>query len=175
MKNDNSKNKFTIRSNFELPDHKTVADLDALDRAILEVQQEDIFFSYAEFAKKHNVTEATIRNRIKRLKSSGVMDLILVINPYKIGYNVIAIIGINIKGDCSPDEVKSALIEMPEITSIMTVTGRFDLIIEYVCPNLEEYRQFVSKQLRNIPGISYFESFIGLDLHKKKFELGIVL
>lgn len=172
MAKENKKNILPIRTDFDLPEYKTTATLDDLDRALLEIQQEDIFFSYSEFAKEHGVTEATVRNRIKRLKSSGVMDLILVINPYKIGYGIFAAIGLNVKAGISPDKVILALKEIPGITSIMTVVGRFDLIIEYVCPNLEEYRQFVGNELKEMPGVSYFESFIGLDLYKNNFELG---
>jgi DNA-binding Lrp family transcriptional regulator len=58
------------------------------------MHQKDVFFSYAELAEKWEVTSATIRNRVGRLKASGVMDLILVMNPYKIGYNTFAIDGV---------------------------------------------------------------------------------
>jgi DNA-binding Lrp family transcriptional regulator len=47
------------------------------------------------------VTVSTIRNRIKRLKASGVMDVILVMNPYKIGYNTFAIIGTKLETGAS--------------------------------------------------------------------------
>ncbi len=83
-----------------LPDYKTVANLDDLDRAIIEAQLEDPFFSYLELAEAWNVTGATIRNRIKRLKADGVIDVVTVINPYKVGYKTFAIIGIKIKSRC---------------------------------------------------------------------------
>lgn len=169
-----SSNTMPILAEFELPEHKTAVALDDLDRALLEIQQEDAFFSYREFAKRHGITEATVRNRLKRLRATGVMDLILVINPYKIGYGVFTIIGLNLAANTPPTQVTSALERIPGVVSIMTVTGRYDIIIEYVCPNLEEYRLFVSKHLREIPGISSFESYVGLDLHRKKFELGVV-
>ena len=54
------------------------------------------------------------------------------------------------------------------------VTGRFDLFAWYVCRDLEEYRRFVTKELREIPGIEAFESFVGLDLYEAKFQLGVI-
>ena len=80
-------NVLRIRDSADLPRHKQAVSLDDLDRAILEKHQDDVSFLYAELAKKYDVTVATIRNRIKRLKATGVMDVILVMNPYKIGYN----------------------------------------------------------------------------------------
>ena len=72
-----------IQADEDLPEHKVAVSLDDLDRAILEMHQKDVFFSYAELAEKLEVTSATIRNRVRRLKASGVMDLVLVMNPYK--------------------------------------------------------------------------------------------
>ncbi|MGB5933987.1 MAG: Lrp/AsnC family transcriptional regulator [Anaerolineae bacterium] len=163
-----------IRADEDLPDHKRAASLDDLDRAILEAHQEDAFCSYRELAEKRGVTEATVRNRIRRLKASGVMDLVLVINPYKIGYNAFAIIGIKLRSEASPDEAVSALLAIPGVSSVVMVTGRFDLLAWYVCRDLEEYRHFVTEELRGVPGADVFESFVGLDLYEAKFQLGVI-
>ena len=138
------------------------------------MHQKDVFFSYVELAEKCDVTVATIRNRIKRLKASGVMDVILLMNPYKIGYHTFAIIGIKLETGAGLDKVVSALLSIPGVTNVVMVAGRYDFFIHYVCKNMEEYRQFVAEQLRKIPGISNVESFLGLDLYERKFELGVI-
>ena len=163
-----------IRTSTELPSHKVAASLDDLDRDILEMHQKDVFFSYVELAGKWDVTAATIRNRIKRLKASGVMDIILVMNPYKIGYNTFSIIGIKLETGANVDKVASALLSMPGVTNVVMVAGRYDFFVNYVCQNMEEYRQFVTEKLRKISGIASVESFIGLDLYERKFELGVI-
>ena len=163
-----------IRSEAELPSHKVEVPLDDLDRDILEMHQTDVFFSYIELAEKWEVTDATIRNRVKRLKASGVMDVILVMNPYKIGFSTFAIIGVKIDTGADLDEVVSKLLAIPGVNNLIMVAGRYDFFINYVCKNLEEYRQFISNQLRKIPGISNVESFLGLDLYERTFELGII-
>ena len=163
-----------IRTDENLPDYKRAVSLDDLDRAILEAHQEDAFCSYRELAEKRGVTEATVRNRIRRLKASGVMDLVLVINPYKIGYNAVVIIGIKLRSEASPDEAVSALLAIPGVSSVVMVTGRFDLFAWYVCRDLEEYKHFVTEELREVPGVGAFESFVGLDLYEAKFQLGVI-
>lgn len=163
-----------IRTDEDLPDHKRSVSLDDLDRAILEAHQQDVFCSYRELAEKRGVTEATIYNRVRRLKASGVMDLVLVMNPYKIGYNAFTIIGIKLRSEVSPDEAVSALLAIPGISSVVMVTGRFDLFAWYVCRDLEEYRHFVTDELRKVPGVDTFESFVGLDLYEAKFQLGVI-
>lgn len=172
---DKTSNLLRIRTTTELPSHKTVASLDDLDRDILEMHQKDVFFSYAELAEKWNVTVATIRNRIKRLKAAGVMDVLLVMNPYKIGYNTFTVVGIKLDTDAKVEKVVSKLLSFPGVTKVMMVAGRYDFFINYVCQNMEEYRQFVTEKLRKIPGIANIENFIGLDLYKRKFDLGVIL
>jgi len=120
------------------------------------------------------VTDATIRNRVKRLKTSGVMDVILVMNPYKIGFNTFAIIGIKLETGANLDEVVSTLLSIPGVTNLVMVAGRYDFFVHYLCQNMEEYRQFIANQLRNIPGISNVESFLGLDLYERNFQLGVI-
>jgi len=163
-----------IQADEDLPEHKVAASLDDLDRDILEMHQKDVFFSYADLAEKWGVTSATIRNRIKRLKASGVMDVIVVINPYKIGYNTFAIIGIRLETGASPDKVVSVLLSISGVTNVVMVAGRYDFFVHYVCQNIEAYRRFIVERLRNIPGIASIDSFIGLDLYERKFELGVV-
>jgi len=169
-----SGNLLRIRASTELPSHKMAASLDDLDRDILEMHQKDVSFLFADLAEKWDVTVATIRNRIKRLKASGVMDVILVMNPYKIGYNTFSIIGIKLETGANVDKVASALLSIPGVTNVVMVAGRYDFFVNYVCQNMEEYRQFVAGKLMKISGIANVESFIGLDLYQRKFELGVI-
>jgi Lrp/AsnC family transcriptional regulator, regulator for asnA, asnC and gidA len=165
---------FRIRAEETLPDNKVMAPLDDLDREILEIHQQDVFFSYNDFAQKWGVTPATIRNRVKRLKSLGVMDVILAMNPYKIGYTTFAIIGIRLEPGVDADEIAKTLLSLSGVTNVVLVAGRYDFFINYICRNNEEYRKFIVDSLRRIPGISTVESFMGLELYERKFELAVI-
>jgi Lrp/AsnC family transcriptional regulator, regulator for asnA, asnC and gidA len=169
-----NRNILKLSEKSKLPEHKTAAELDDLDRAIIEAQQEDPFFSYSELAEKWNVTSATVRNRIKRLKATGVIDVVMVINPYKIGYDTFALIGIKIKAGRNPDNFVKKLQDTSGVSGVTMVAGIYDFFVTYVCRNLEEYRRFITDDLRQIPEIESFESFIGLDLYERKFLVGVV-
>jgi len=164
---------FKIRLEDDLPDHKESVVLDDLDREILESHIKDVFFSYNDLADKWGVTGATIRNRVNRLKALGVMNVILVMNPYKIGYSTFAIIGIKTDSSTNVDSVASALLSLPGVTEMMMVAGRFDFFIHYVCRNTDEYHRFIVESLKKIPGIANVESFMGLDIYSRKFEIGV--
>jgi DNA-binding Lrp family transcriptional regulator len=57
---------------------------------------------------------------------------------------------------------------------VVMVAGWYDFFVHYVCGNMEECRQFVVERFRKIPGVANIESFIGLDLYERKFELGVI-
>ncbi len=57
---------------------------------------------------------------------------------------------------------------------MIMVAGRYDFFIHYVCWNMEEYRLFIVDNLRKVPGIASIESFLGLDLYERKFEVGVI-
>lgn len=166
-----SDNLLKIRANAELPSHKMEVSLDDLNRDILEMHQRDDFFSYADLAEKWDVTVATIPNRIKRLKAAGVMDVILVMNPCKIGYSTFAKIGVKLETGAQVDDVVSVLLSIPGVTNVVMVAGRYDIFVDYVCKNTEEYRRFVTEKLRRISGVANIESFSGLDLYEQNLSL----
>lgn len=177
MDNNNHKqinNYFRSKPENKLPEHKMAAEIDDLDWAIIEEQQADPFFSYVELAEKWNVTPATVRNRIKRLKTNGVIDVVMVINPYKVGFDTFAMIGVKLNANASPQVFLDSLQAVEGVTGITRVVGNFDFIFTYVCRNLEEYRQFITDELRRIPEIASFESFLGLDLYERKFLVGLI-
>jgi len=102
------------------------------------------------------------------------MDMILVMNPYKIGYSAFSIIGIRLKDEVDIDQVASDLLAIPGVTNVIMVAGRYDFFLHYIGKNMEEYRRFVMETLREIPGILSIESFIGLDLYERPFEFGVI-
>ena len=173
---DRNKNANVLRMSHksDIPDHKTPVELDDLDRALIELQQEDPFFSFNEFADKWGITATTVRNRIKRLKTQGVIDVVTVINPYKVGFETYTIIGIKIKANASPGKLVETLQGVGGVSGITMVAGSFDFFITYVCHNMAEYQWFITDKLRNIPEIASFESYIGLDLFERKFLVGLV-
>lgn len=102
------------------------------------------------------------------------MDIILVMNPYKVGYKTFATIGITLGRGSDVDAIETTLQRFPGVVGLVMVSGRYDFLVEYVCQDLEEYRKFITYKLKKVSGITNAESFIGLDLYERKFELGII-
>ncbi|WP_457591030.1 Lrp/AsnC family transcriptional regulator [Geoglobus sp.] len=127
--------------------------IDKMDLKILSELQEDARKSLREIAEKLGVTEATIYNRINKLKKLGVIErFIPVINYSKLGYDLIAVIGITAKGG-KVVEVEKLLAEMPNVTAVYDVTGEFDVIAVSKFRDRDSLNEFV----KNIGKLEFVE------------------
>src|ERR1700761_8766985 len=73
--------------------------LDATDEAIITVLQEDGRRSYGEVGEAVGLSEAATRQRINRLRESGVMRIVAITDPVALGRGVVATIGLRVSGD----------------------------------------------------------------------------
>ena len=102
---------------------------DELDRALLEALQEDGTLSCRALALRCKSSEPTVRRRLRRLRQRDVFRIAAVVDPFKQGYPVVAII--NMKVDQREMRaVKSALSEMRELGFVGVTVGAFDMVAE---------------------------------------------
>jgi len=117
--------------------------IDRMDLKILSELQDDARKSLREIAEKLGVTEATIYNRINKMKKMGIIEkFIPVINYSKLGFDLIAVIGITAKGG-KVIEVEKLLAEMPNVTAVYDVTGEFDVIAVSKFRDRDSLNEFV--------------------------------
>lgn len=102
-------------------------DIDEVDAAIIAVLDEDVRSTYRALAKKVGVDQVTIRRRLKKLTDSGVLRLGALLDYSKIGPSLNALFGLN-TGSHDVDSVLQQVSELPDISWVASVTGRFDLM-----------------------------------------------
>jgi Lrp/AsnC family transcriptional regulator for asnA, asnC and gidA len=145
--------------------------LDNLDRRIIALLQPQGRLPFAEIANRLGVSEGTIRQRYKRLVSNGVLQVVGVADPFKIGFNVMAMIGVNvaIDGNRGIDGIASDIAEFPEVSYVVMSTGTFDLLVEVIAENSEEFVRFLTERLHRVQGVSRTEAFMLLRVYKMQF------
>ncbi|MBW1973182.1 MAG: Lrp/AsnC family transcriptional regulator [Deltaproteobacteria bacterium] len=133
---------------------------DPLDWKIVNMLQEDGRISTKDIAKKTGVTDATVRNRIKRLIKAGDLKIMGLINPSKQKNVSVAIIGINL----SYHELNKKAHEIANLKYVNWVaisTGRYDLIVEITFDTYEEgILEFLTKELYKVGDIRSTETFL---------------
>ena len=94
-------------------------EIDNLDRQILGVLQKDARRPYQLIAKDLIVSGGTVHIRVNKLKEAGVITGSKVrIDPEKLGYDVVAFVGINLANARDYVEVIKELKKMPEILDV---------------------------------------------------------
>ena len=63
--------------------------LDEIDLALLEILQKDAHFTSDELARQLHVSSATVRRRTSKLIREGVMRIVALTDPRKVGLSTI--------------------------------------------------------------------------------------
>ncbi|MDH5807245.1 MAG: Lrp/AsnC family transcriptional regulator [Candidatus Methanomethylicaceae archaeon] len=128
-------------------------DLDDIDFEILKFLQEDASISFTEIARKLKISESTVRKRIEKLKQKGIIKkFTIIVNPLKMGFNAISIIGIDVEPSRILEVVKK-LCEIPEIKNVSISTGDHMIIIEIWAKNTNELLKIIEEKIGVINGI----------------------
>lgn len=126
--------------------------LDALDAKIVALLREDGRIPYTAIAKELGVAEATVRSRMGRLVSEGIVQVVGFVDPLVTGHKVTAIVGVHTRGD----EVPAIIEEMrtwKEVRYASACAGSYDFILEVAVASNEELYEFLTNRLRSTPGI----------------------
>ncbi|WP_435101604.1 HTH-type transcriptional regulator Lrp [Halarchaeum sp. P4] len=84
--------------------------------------------SLRTLAEELDVSVTTVSNHLKDLEEEGVITGYTPVVDYgKLGYDVTAILQLNVEGSAIPD-VTDQLRDIKQLTSVYEVTGEFDII-----------------------------------------------
>lgn len=142
--------------------------LDAVDRQIISRLQLDGRRPFADIARELGVSEGTVRQRYQRLVTAGIFQVVGVADPFKVGFQSMAMIGINvaIDGHRGVDSVAEELAGFQEVSYVVMSTGDFDLIAEVILESPGELAQFLTNRLHRVDGVSRTETFVLLRVYK---------
>lgn len=143
--------------------------LDEVDRRIVAILQDDGRTSNREIGRKLDVSEATVRNRIARLLSEDLIQIVAVPTPKAVGMTMSAIIGISISLPKIEDVVE-ALATKNEVRYIGMATGRYEVIIEAFFSDQEHLLEFVTKDVGHMDGVTRVETSLILRVAKFSYE-----
>ena len=127
--------------------------IDKLDMEILQLLEKDASLPYTEIARRLKLNESTVRKRVAALKQKGVIrKFTVVIEPSKIGFNTVAIIGV----DVDPPkllEVAQKLCEIPETRYVATSTGDHMIMTEIWTRDGKKLSKIISEKIGTIEGV----------------------
>jgi len=139
--------------------------IDELDKKIINQLVKDGRKSSKELAKILHADSSTIRRRVHRLISEGIIRVVALPVVSKAGYPVQAIIGLNVDPLELDNNLKS-ICEIPECTFVSVTAGRFNIMIILWCRSAAEINKVVQKILIKLKGVKSYETYICMNIAK---------
>ncbi len=143
--------------------------LDAKNKKLLGLLQENSRESLTVIAKALNLSIDSTHKRLKKLLNSGIISLGIYPDPKKLGYELIANIQIKLN-NISEEEMNkfiSFLKAHPRVIELISILGDYDLTCVLIAKNtedLEEISRSIRQKFKTI--INDWHTVINLKVHK---------
>ena len=140
--------------------------LDAIDRRILGLLQEDGRKSIADLAEQVGLSPSPCLRRVRMLEQSGVIArYVAVLDQQSVGLPVSVFVSIKLESQREEalDRFAKAIARWPEVLECYLMTGPRDYLLRVVVADLAAYERFLKQKLTRLSGIGSIESSFALE------------
>jgi Lrp/AsnC family transcriptional regulator, leucine-responsive regulatory protein len=130
--------------------------LDATDRRILDLLQQDGSITNTELAERIGLTPAPTLERVRRLKAGGYLrKYVALADQRKLGMPVTAFVSVILESHRleTSENFRRAVERLPEVLECHHIAGDEDFLLKVVAASPEDYERFVLEKLTRIRGI----------------------
>jgi Lrp/AsnC family transcriptional regulator len=128
--------------------------MDAIDRKILAVVQQDAALSVAEIGQRVGLSSTPCWKRLQRLEADGViMRRVALIDPEKVGLGITVFVSVE-TGDHSQEwlaKFAQVVDAMPEVMEFYRMAGDVDYVLRVVVQDMQSYDTFYKKLIATVP------------------------
>ena len=147
--------------------------LDPIDVRILEELTEDARMPFVKLAKKLNVSNTLIHQRIRKLKEAGILqNAIYLVDSWKLGYQTQAYSSIILTDSKFHRQVEEALSKIPEVVECANIAGRYALLAKVVATDNRHLREIIYDKIHPVEGVEGTNTTIVFEM---AFERGVPL
>lgn len=135
--------------------------LDDIDKAILNLLQDDATLPLKTVAEQVHVSIATAQRRIQALISNGVITKqVAIVDPNKVGYGLTAVVMIEMaRSNTSMQHRFERLMNtQPQVMSCYEVSGDADFMLMVNAKNMNDYHEFTRNLLTYENNVRSFKS-----------------
>ena len=158
-------------ANDEQPTTGVLSPKNDLNQKIIRCLQKDGRMPYNDIAKQLNVSEGTVRNRVNGLRENSHLRIAAMVDPVADEYKTAAIVGIKAASGYTPQQIGDRLSEHEMVVFILWVGGRYDLIMEVVTDDQDEFQAFLEGNIYSFDDIAEVDLMIGLKTIKNQYLL----
>jgi Lrp/AsnC family transcriptional regulator, regulator for asnA, asnC and gidA len=140
--------------------------MDKVDWAIIQALKEDGRMPFSRIAEQLGVSAGMVRQRVQRLNDRGILQVVAVTNPLRIGYHTMALIGVKADGH-HLQEIARQIAAFEEVIYLTICSAAYNLLVEVLCVDNSHLLTFLTEKLYSVEGVRDTETFIYLDIVKE--------
>lgn len=153
-----------------------IAQLDAIDVAILDALQTDGRLTNIDLAQRVHLSASACLRRVKHLEESGVIaQYVALLNPKAVGAHgtSFTIVNLETMSNDALDLFEQAVRGEPRILDCYYVAGSNDYLIRFAYRDAEDLERFHTEVLMRLPGVARTNSMLVLRTVKKTTALAL--
>jgi len=136
--------------------------LDETDERILGELTQNARATFAEIGQTVNLSAPAVKRRVDRMLDDGVIKgFTTVVDPNALGWKTEAYVQVFCHGTISPEQLRAAWVNIPEVVSAATVTGTSDAILHVLARDMR-HLEAALERIRSSAHIERSESIVVL-------------
>jgi Lrp/AsnC family transcriptional regulator, leucine-responsive regulatory protein len=146
-----------------LPTTKCEAAMDKLDRKLLNLLQRDASRTNAAMAEEVGLSPSSCLRRIRRLRTSGIVDrIVAILNPAKAGQALKALVTVELElhGEQHMRRFIDFAIKEDAVAQAYAVTGEIDVVLLLRFRDMEEFDALCDRLFRNRTNVARFSTMM---------------
>lgn len=141
--------------------------LDDKDHQLIGLLRQDGRMAYKTLAEKTDLTESTVRSRIRRLEESDLLRVVAVTDFEAAGFNLMLAVGVQVEGRSAAD-VAQDIAKFPEVFSVCQVVGTHDIECLMVAQDQEAVAALLTEKLAGVAGVRRLLPAMAIDVLKNQ-------
>ncbi|SOZ09627.1 Lrp/AsnC family transcriptional regulator [Cupriavidus taiwanensis] len=150
--------------------------LDAYDRKLLRLLQDNNKLSQRQLADAVNLSPSAVNRRIAALEADGVIVAnTAVVDPPRVGKMITVLVEVTLENERLDllDEVRKRFVDCPQVQQVYYVTGDFDFLLVLAVADMTEYER-LTRELFFVSGnVKNFKTHVAMQ--RAKVSLGVAI
>jgi len=150
--------------------------LDAVDRRILNIIQEDGSVTNVELARRLSVAPATMLDRVRKLRNQGyILKYVALLDARKLDRDTIAFVNVSLgaHGADRVDAFRKHVQQLPEVLECYHVSGDSDFLLKVLTSDIGAYESFLLNSLTRTSDIARIHTSFVLSTVKLETRIPI--
>lgn len=135
--------------------------IDAIDRKLLRVLQQDSRRSIQELGELVGLSPSACHRRLKGLEERGLIQgYRAVLDAARLGFSMQFFIEVGLSSQSEPslDAFEAAVADIPEVLECHLMAGQSDYILRVICRDHEDFERLHRRLAARLPGVARIHS-----------------